>query len=182
MSANPTPFRWSVEAYERVVALGGFAPEQRIELIDGELVEIMPQKPRHSSTIELVEEACRAIAPEGYRVRVQLPLKFTTSVPEPDVAVVQGQLRSFVNSHPATAVLVVEVSDTTLEYDQVVKAPIYAAAGIEDYWIININERTVEVRRQPGPSGYRSLQTYTETDTVAPLFTTVPISVAELLP
>ena len=114
---------------------------------------------------------------------MQLPLKFTTSVPEPDIAVVQGQLRSFVNSHPATAVLVVEVSDTTLEYDQVVKAPIYAAAGIEDYWIVNINERTVEVRRQPGPSGYRSLQTYTETDTISPLFNpTATILVADLLP
>ena len=182
MSANPAPFRWSVEAYERVVALGGFAPEQRIELIEGELVEIMPQKPRHASTIELVEEACRAILPSGFRVRVQLPLKFTTSVPKPDIAIVQGELRAFVNSHPTTAALVIEVSDTTLEYDQTIKASIYAAAGIEDYWIVNINERTVEVRRQPGPSGYRSLQTYTETDTIASLFTTVPISVADLLP
>jgi Putative restriction endonuclease len=67
--------------------------------------------------------------------------------------------------------------------DQVVKASIYAAAGIEDYWIVNIHERTVEVRRQPGPSGYRSLQTYTETDTIAPLFNpTASILVADLLP
>jgi Uma2 family endonuclease len=80
-------------------------------------------------------------------------------------------------------VLIIEVSDTTLEYDQTIKATIYATAGIEDYWIVNINERTVEVRRQPGPSSYRSLQTYTETDTIAPLFNpTASILVADLLP
>lgn len=183
MSANPAPFRWSVEAYEHVVALGGFAPELRLELIEGELVEIMPQNPRHASTIELAEEACRALAPTGYRVRVQLPLRFTNSVPEPDLAIVAGQLRDFTSSHPTTAALVIEVSDTTLEYDQTTKATIYAAAGIEDYWIVNLSERTVEVRRQPGPSGYRSLQTFTQTDTLSPLFNaSATVAVADLLP
>lgn len=175
--------RWSVEEYERLVALGVFSPEKRVELIEGEIVEIMSQKPRHAGTIELAEEALRAISPSGFRVRIQLPLKFTTSVPEPDIAVVQGERRSFINSHPTTAALVIEVSDTTLEYDQTIKAAIYASAGIEDYWIVNINERTVEIRRQPGPSGYRSLQTYSEVDTVAPLFNpTASIVVADLLP
>jgi len=175
--------RWSVEEYERLVALGGFSPEKRVELIEGDIVEIMPQKPRHASTIELVEEAARAVVPSGFRVRVQLPLTFSTSVPEPDIAVVQGALRSFSNSHPTTAALVIEVSDTTLEYDQTIKAAIYAAARIEDYWIVNLNERTVEVRRQPGPGGYRSLQTFTVTDVVSPLFNpTVAVSVADLLP
>ena len=183
MSTNPSPFRWSVEAYEHVVALGGFSPDKRIELIEGELIEIMPQNPPHATTIELAEEACRVILLSGFRVRVQLPLRFTTSVPEPDIAVVQGGLRSFSSAHPTTAVLIIEVSDTTLEYDQTIKAGIYAAVGIEDYWVLNINERTVEVRRQPGPSGYRSLQTFTEADTVAPLFNpTASVKVADLLP
>jgi Uma2 family endonuclease len=179
----PHRLRWSVEEYERVVALGGFVPEKRVELIEGEIIEVMPQKPRHAGTIELVEEACRAIAPDGFRVRVQLPLKFTTSVPEPDIAVVKGERRSFLDNHPTTAALIVEVSDTTLEYDSEDKARIYATAGIEDYWVININGRTVEIRRQPGPRGYASLQTFTETETVAPLFNpSAMILVADLLP
>lgn len=183
MSANPSPFRWSVEAYERVVALGGFAPGKRIELIEGELIEIMPQNPPHASAIELAEEVCRRILLSGFRVRVQLPLRFATSVPEPDIAVVEGSLRSFSSSHPTTAALVVEVSDTTLEYDQTTKAMVYAAAGIEDYWIVNLNERTLEVRRQPGPGGYRSLQTWIETDVVSPLFNpSASVLVKDLLP
>lgn len=173
----------SVEEYERLVALGLFSPEKRVELIEGDIVEIMPQKPTHSVALDLVEDAIRAICPLGYRVRTQRPLKLATSMPEPDLTVVQGEARTFLSSHPTTADLIVEVSDTTLEYDQTVKAAIYAAAGIEDYWIVNLNERTVEVRRQPGPSGYRSLQTFTITDLVSPLFNpTASVSVAGLLP
>lgn len=173
----------SVEEYERLVVLGLFSPEKRVELIEGDIVEIMPQKPTHSVALDLVEDAIRAICLVGYRVRTQRPLKLATSMPEPDLAVVQGEARTFLSSHPTTADLIVEVSDTTLEYDQTVKAAIYAAAGIEDYWIVNLNERTVEVRRQPGPSGYRSLQTFTATDAVSPLFNpTASASIADLLP
>jgi Uma2 family endonuclease len=183
MSANPAPFRWSVEQYERVVALGGFSPENRVELIEGELVEIMPQKPAHRLTVSLVLPIAMRWCGDGYHVLCQLPLRLGSSVPEPDIAVIIGQPRDYPDSHPTTAALVVEVSDTTLEYDQTIKAAIYATAGIEDYWIVNINERTVEIRRQPGPSGYRSLQTYTETATITPLFNpTASIAVAELLP
>ncbi|MCX6367173.1 MAG: Uma2 family endonuclease [Armatimonadetes bacterium] len=183
MSANPFPFRWSVEAYERVVALGGFPQEKRVELIEGELVEIMPQKPAHRITVSLILPIALSWSGDGHHVLCQSPLRLVNSVPEPDISIVAGQPRDYAAAHPTTAALVVEVSDTTLEYDQTVKAAIYAAAGIEDYWIVNINERTVEVRRQPGPSSYRSLQTYTETDTIAPLFNpTASILVADLLP
>jgi Uma2 family endonuclease len=183
MSANPFPFRWSVEAYERVVALGGFPQEKRVELIEGELVEIMPQKPAHRLTVSLILPIALRWCGDSHHVLCQSPLRFSSSVPEPDLGIVIGQPRDYANSHPTTAVLIIEVSDTTLEYDQTIKATIYATAGIEDYWIVNINERTVEVRRQPGPSSYRSLQTYTETDTIAPLFNpTASILVADLLP
>ena len=183
MSANPSPFRWSVEAYERVVALGGFSLEKRVELIEGELVEIMPQKPAHRLTISLILPIALHWSGDGHHVLCQSPLRLGNSVPEPDLAIVTGQPRDYADFHPTTAALVIEVSDTTLEYDQTIKAALYAAAGIEDYWVININERTVEIRRQPGPSGYRSLQTYSEADTVVPLFNpTARIAVVELLP
>nr|WP_309695972.1 Uma2 family endonuclease [Armatimonas sp.] len=175
--------RWNVEEYERLVALGVFSPEKRVELIEGEIVEAMPQKPAHRLTVSLILPIAMRWSGEGYHVLCQSPLRLGNSVPEPDIAIVSGQPRDYATSHPTTAALVIEVSDTTLEYDQTIKAAIYASAGIEDYWIININERTVEIRRQPGPSGYRSLQTYSEVDTVAPLFNpTASIAVADLLP
>lgn len=180
---SPHRLRWSVAEYERLVALGGFAPEKRVELIEGEIIEVMPQKPPHAVVLDLLEDAIRAICSGGNRVRTQRPLKLATSMPEPDLMVVQGEARAFLDSHPTGALLIVKVSDTTLDYDTDDKARVYAAAGIEDYWVININGRTVEVRRQPSARGYRSLQTYTETDTVAPLFNpTASIAVAELLP
>ena len=183
MSANPAPFRWSVEAYERVVALGGFSPEAQVELIEGELVELMPQKPAHRLTVSLILPIVLRWSGEGHHVLCQLPLRLGNSVPAPDLAIVSGQPRDYATAHPTTAALVIEVSDTTLEYDQTIKSTVYATAGIEDYWIVNLNERTVEVRRQPSPSGYRSLQTYSETDTISPLFNpNASILIAELLP
>ena len=148
-----------------------------------ELVELMPQNPSHRLSVSLILPIALRWSGEGHHVLCQSPLRLGDSVPEPDIAFVAGQPRDFTDSHPTTAALVIEVSDTTLEYDQTIKATIYAAAGIEDYWIVNINERTLEVRRQPGPSGYRSLQTYSETDTVSPLFNpSATIVVVELLP
>ncbi|WP_394794292.1 Uma2 family endonuclease [Armatimonas sp.] len=185
MSANPAPFRWSIEAYERIVAFGGFSPETQVELIEGELLETKLERPEllihrkvMSRMIPIVQQWL-----SGHCIFCQGLFHMGDSVPHPDLAVVLGEMKPFLTSRPTIAVLIIEISDTTLRYDQTTKAIIYAAAGIGDYWIVNINERTVEIRRQPGPSGYRSLQTYTETDTIAPLFNpTASIAVAELLP
>jgi Uma2 family endonuclease len=177
--------RHTVEEYNRLTALG-FYDGERLELLFGEIVEkSMPQRPAHATAVDLAAEVCRCIFAAGYRVRVRLPLALTgsQSVPEPDIAVVQGGPRDSTDSHPTTAALVIEVSDTTLEADQTTKALAYARGGITDYWVVNINERTLEVRRQPGASGYRSLQTLGEQDSVAPLIAPgQPALAADLLP
>ena len=171
--------------YAQMTSLGFFDGE-RLELIFGELIQKeMPQRPAHATAVDLAAETLRTLFTQSFRVRIQLPLALagSQSVPEPDVAVVEGSPRDFATEHPAHAALVVEVSDTTLEADRTTKALAYARGGIEDYWIVNVNERTVEVRRQPTESGYQSLQTFRETESVAPLVAPQSlITVAELLP
>jgi hypothetical protein len=161
--------RFTADEYARLTSLGLFDGE-RLELLFGEIIE---------------SEALRTLFGAGFRIRVQLPLVLTgsQSIPEPDVAVVLGGPRDFSSDHPTGAALVVEVSDTTLEADQTTKALAFARGGIEEYWLVNINERTLEVRRQPSPTGYRSLQTFLETDRIAPLVAPEKrVLVADILP
>jgi Uma2 family endonuclease len=180
---HPPRRLWTVAEYERFIALGVFGPEERLELINGEIIEKMPQGPSHANTVDLCTEVLRNLFGAGVRVRVQVPLRFTDSIPEPDVAIVEGGPRDFVNQHPTTALLVVEISDSTLDFDRETKGPMYARAGIADYWIVNLNERRVEVRRQPGADGYASVATFGEGESVAPLARPdAPVAVADLLP
>jgi Uma2 family endonuclease len=112
------------------------------------------------------------------------------SAPEPDLAVVQGIRGAYRESHPAHAALVVEVADSSLDFDRERKGSLYARAGIQDYWIVNLVDRVLEVYRQPGPDRsaaygwrYRSVERLALPDAVAPLaFPSARIAVADLLP
>ena len=163
--------RWSRHAYDEMIKAGIFGPEERVELIEGEIVEMSPQDPPHSVGVLVVEEALRRAFPVGFHVRAQLPLALDDdSEPEPDLAVVRGDIRDYVANHPATAVLIVEVAHSTLDYDRRRKARIYARAGIPEYWIVNVLERVVEVYREPRPNGtYADVQRLGEADSVSPL-------------
>lgn len=177
--------------YERISELGVFGPEERLELIEGDIVVKMTQNSPHATSIRLLLEALRNPFARGYVISSQLPLNIgPASQPEPDIAVVAGSIRDFTGGHPATAVLVVEVSDTTLATDHTLKAGLYAQAGIGEYWIVNLADRTLEVHRQPAPMSerplghyYRSVVQYTSEQSVSPL--AAPdhaVMVADMLP
>ncbi len=170
---------------------GIFAPGERIELIEGEIVAMTPQGSRHATAVALVHEALRGVLGTGFYVRQQLPLSLSLdSEPEPDVAVVRGAARDYVQAHPTQALLVVEVADVTLAFDRGQKASLYARAGIPEYWIVNLVDRVLEVHRDPGPladrpadHGYRSIRRISPPGSVAPLFSPAAhIRVADLLP
>lgn len=127
----------------------------------------------------------------GYFVSTQCPLDVgELSEPEPDVTVVAGDVRDYKDAHPTTAVLIVEIADTSLAYDRTEKASLYAKAGIADYWILNLMDRQVEVRRdpvadpmQPFGFGYTHVTILAETGFVSPLaMPQAVIAVADLLP
>ena len=177
-------YRWTRREYERLGETGVLPPDARVELIDGELIEMSPQGSRHFTAITLVEEALRRIFEAGFLVRVQGPLDLgALNQPEPDVAVVEGGARDYAEAHPTEAVLVVEVSDTTLAFDQTRKLAVYAGAGLPEYWIVNLIENTLEVYRDPVGETYRTKTTYTASDTVAPAAKPeATVAVADLLP
>ena len=146
--ATPRTRRWTVTEYERLAELG-FLDGPRAELIDGRIVEMPAMRNEHAVALALTEEALGGVFAAGFWVRTQMPLRLGKhSAPEPGLAVVPGQPRDYL-AHPTTALLVVEVSDTTLGFDRGRKARLYAAAGIEEYWIVNLVERRLEVRRGP---------------------------------
>jgi Uma2 family endonuclease len=147
---QPRPRRWTVPEYYRMGELGWFS-EQRVELIDGEVVEMPPKKDLHVACLSLAAKAIARAFGDGYWVRTQDPLHLLNdSEPEPDVAVVQGGERDYIGTgHPTSALLVVEVADTTLSYDLNVKASLYAASGIRDYWVVDLSEMLVHQHRDP---------------------------------
>ncbi len=180
----PRPFQWTRERYLQAFEAGVFGPEARVELLDGEVVEMSPQQSPHATALSLTQYALDDAFGQNFYVRVQLPLNLgNDSQPEPDLAVVQGQPRTYAKAHPQTAELVVEISDSTLRFDQTKKLAVYAQAGIAEYWIVNLIENTVEVYRDPRGTAYGSKATYAPGDAITPLAAPgASVAVSDLLP
>jgi Uma2 family endonuclease len=182
--------RWRRTEYERLVDLGVFRGEA-VELVGGQLIVAEPQGAYHASAISTVDYALRAVLPPGWIVRLQAPVSLDDeSEPEPDLVVVAGRPADYRAAHPAHPVLAVEVAESSLAFDRGRKGSLYARAGIEDYWILNLTDRVLEVYRDPGPDvtapygwRYRSASILAPTAGVQPrAFPSIQIAVADLLP
>jgi Uma2 family endonuclease len=150
-------------------------------LIDGVILEEGPMNPPHAITLELVEETMRAAFGAGWWLRHQSPLVLGQDLdPEPDLAVVPGRPRDYAG-HPTIADLVVEVADSSLDFDTNEKRLLYATAGIREYWVVDINGRRLLVYRDPRSGDYSTQQALVPTDTVTPLATPAAVRVADLL-
>jgi Uma2 family endonuclease len=188
---EPTPLRWTRDDYYRLCEAEWFQG-RRVQLIDGEIIEMPAQKNWHALGVTLTQDALRAAFGPDFWVRVQMSLDLSPhSVPDPDLAVVPGSPRSHQTaSNPTSALLVVEVSETTLAYDRGRKASLYAAAGIADYWIVNLVHRQLEVHRDPVPDDtqpfgfrYASRSVVDAAGQASPLAAPqASIAVADLLP
>lgn len=176
--------RWSRAEYEHMVEVGGFQPEARVELLDGDIIDMSPQKSLHACAVDLAEAALRGCALAGAYVRSQKPLALDdSSEPEPDIAVVSGGARDYADQHPTGALLIVEVADSSLDYDRKRKARVYARNAIPEYWIINLRRLVLEVRRTPTGGTYRSVRTLRADERISPLAAPdCVIGVADLLP
>ncbi|MCA1624402.1 MAG: Uma2 family endonuclease [Acidobacteria bacterium] len=187
-NGEPKTFRWTRKKYYQLAELG-FFEGKRVELIEGEIVEMSPMKQAHATAVRLIIDVLRKIFIKGYVIDSQLPLSFSSiNEPEPDVAVVKGEVRDFSQSHPKTAELIIEVSDTTLQNDRTKKASLYAKNKIQDYWILNLQNRCLEVYRRPIRDKklgfvYTEIQILTEIETVSLLVKPESkIKIADLLP
>jgi Uma2 family endonuclease len=178
--------RWTRDEYYHAADLGLFPPEERLELLDGEIIRKMTQKPPHAVALGQAADVLALTFGPGHHVRTQLPLTLSDwSEPEPDVGVVPGIRSDFLSEHPKAthSLLVVEVSDTTLRFDRSRKRRAYARSGVQEYWIVNLVHRQLEVFRDPVGLRYRSITAYGAQETLAPL--AVPhasVRVSDLLP
>ncbi len=177
----PATRLWTRDEYHSMAEMGLFEG-QRVQLVCGEVVVMSPQKHPHAFATSVLADALREIVDDGFWVREQLPLRLgESSEPEPDVAVVAGRPRDFTD-HPSTAVLVVEVADTSLAFDRREKAALYAAVDIPEYWIVNLAERCIEVHRRPVEDAYSDTQIVDESGQVAcTAFPDRTTAVAEIL-
>jgi Uma2 family endonuclease len=174
-SSTPRPFRWTREQYYRLGELG-FFNGKRVERIRGEIIEMSPIGWPHvvgcRKTAELLE---RVFAGVAWVSRGEQPIALADSDPQPDVVVVAGRFEDYTD-HPTTALLIVEVADATLFDDTTTKAEVYAEAGIQDYWVLDLNGKRLLVFRDPAPlpaslgaTAYRTQLTFGPADRVSPL-------------
>lgn len=168
--ATAETVRTTREEYVRLVEAGVFEG-RRVELIDGVVYEMTPQLSPHAATVMLAQDILREVfSPPEFSVRCQMPLDVgTVSMPEPDLAIVPGTPRDYYAAHPTRAALVLEVTDTTQDHDRKRKARIYAEAGIQDYWIINLARDVLEVYRDPMGNTYRTQRILRRGEQIAPL-------------
>jgi Uma2 family endonuclease len=182
--------RFTVKQYERMTELGVLTSSDRVELLEGIIVDKMTQYPPHSVTVDLVREHLEPLLPPDYRIRDQKPARLVGSEPEPDLAIVRGPTRRYARRHPGAQdiFLVVEVADTSLADDRGRKGRIYARARLAAYWIVNLRDGIVEVYTNPRGGkapGYATRQDYGREDSVPVIVAgkqlgTVPVS--EVLP
>ncbi|MEG4247954.1 Uma2 family endonuclease [Microcoleus sp. Pol10D4] len=147
-----TAKRFSIAEYHRLGELGFFAPDDRVELIRGEII-IMAAKGRlHSVCNSLLLEELVILLARCARLRVQEPIILSDdSEPEPDVVIARNRSDNYLSSHPQPAdiLLVIEVSDSTLKYDRTTKLSLYAETGIYNYWIFNLVDNQLEMHSEP---------------------------------
>ena len=181
--------RISIADFDRMIAEGCFAPNpkrQRIELIDGELRQMSPIGPAHEDVVDILAEWSLTHLPaETVRVRNQhsIGIPELESVPEPDIACVVKRSYAARRPQASDVFLIIEVSESSLGYDRGEKANLFAAAGIADYWVVNILDRCVEVFREPESSSYRSHEVFTAPSEIRPLaFPQVALPLAILFP
>lgn len=172
--------RLSVLQYHRMIAAGILTDDNPVELLEGWLITRMPKNPPHTLTTQLTGELLARMLPLGWFVNVQEPITLADSEPEPDITVVRGERRDFIERHPGAAeiALIVEVADSTLQRDRVLKLRIYAQAAIPVYWIINLAQRQIEVYSAPiqeGVAAYTQSQVYAATDRIPLLLDGQPI-------
>jgi len=143
--------RWTRKEYERLGELGILPEDEPVELIAGQLIVAEPKGTPHTTIVRLAARALETAFGPGWLVCQQDPIVFDEeSEPEPDVIVVPGTELDYFRQHPSNPVLVVEVAESSLVFDRRHKGSVYARAGFEDYWIVNLVDWQVEVYRRPG--------------------------------
>lgn len=165
--------RFSREAYQRMFEAGIFINAARVELLDGEIVMMSPIGPEHVAVISILNEFLAKRLPDTMQCRIQAPVLLSNhSEPEPDLAVVRRRPDNYRSQHPTSVDIhvIIEVAQTSRDRDLNWKRRIYAASGISEYWVVDVDDQVVVVHRDPSGGGdYRKVASVDLSGTIAPL-------------
>ena len=180
-----TKHRFSVQEYYRMAETGVLKPDARVELLNGEIIDMSPIGPFHGSITKHLNQLFSAASRGRWITQVHDPVRLDEhSEPQPDLALLKPSPDFFRKRHPqpADVFLLIEISDTTLDLDQHEKIPAYGRAGIAEVWIVNLADLTIEIYREPNFTGYGSKTILRPGDKAIPqAFPDVSVEVAELL-
>ncbi len=185
MATTVTRHRFTADTYDQMIRAGILKPDDRVELIEGEIVQMSPIGERHAACVKRLNRLCTRILGDRAIVAVQDPIRLSDdSEPQPDLAILKPRDDFYASGHPRAAdiLLVIEVADTTQTFDRDTKLPLYARAGIAEAWLVDLEKGRVELYRKPGRKGYSSVHTASRRDRIAPsAFAGIEISVDQLL-
>ena len=159
-----------VDDYRRMAEAGILGDDDRVELVEGELIDMAPIGLDHAATVDGLTEALVLACAGRAIVSVQNPVRLDRlNEPQPDLAVSRLRADRYRTERagPADILLLVEVADTSLRFDRTVKLPLYARTGIAELWIVDLERRVLEAHRRPGDNGYAEVTTYQPGDTIA---------------
>ncbi len=189
MLSTEAPFtirKWTVKEYHKLGEMGFFHPEERVELLSGNIITITAKGTANTSATRRTANVLRDILGNQVDVYYKSPIALDdNSEPEPDIAVVRIDPFDYATHHPTPSevYLIIEVADSSLTFDREIKAKAYARSGITDYWVLNVNERQLHVFREPAENGYQSELILGEYRSISPLqFPAVNIAIQAMLP
>jgi Uma2 family endonuclease len=179
------PHRFTTEDYHRLAEVGILAPDARVELIEGEIHDMSPIGPFHGGVVKRLLEIFSDQRKGRWIVSVQDAIRLDKHTePEPDVVLLKRAPDHYVSHHPVPddVLLLIEVADSSLDFDRGKKLPVYARAGIPEVWIVDLQESAIEVYREPHFTGFEKTAVFRSGDKVSPAaFPDIKIDVAELL-
>lgn len=171
VAESPRPYRWSVAEYHNLAEKGIFAEDDRVELIDGEIIEMAPIGSDHAGNVKQLNHKLTVLLDQKALVSVQDPIIFGDhSEPEPDIALLHWREDFYKGSNPVPedVFLIIEVADSSARYDREVKVPLYARHGIPEVWLLDLQQRRLEVYRSPVEGEYSEIK-HLRAGKIAPL-------------
>ncbi|MDJ0527330.1 MAG: Uma2 family endonuclease [Microcystis sp. M53600_WE12] len=185
MSLSLITRKFTVEEYEKMTTQGIIKPDEKVELIRGEIIKMSPMGTRHAASIYRLTQLFYRKFGGLILLGVQNPIRLNNnSQPEPDLSLLIPRSDFYVAAHPCPQdiYLIIEVSDSTLDYDRYTKIPLYAEANIQEVWIVNLKEESVEVYRYPLQGSYQAIQKYYRCESIfIESFPDIEFTIAEIL-
>ncbi len=177
---------WSATEYHRAIAAGVFSPDDKLELIEGYILQMAAKGRPHVITTSWLAGLLERQLPSGYFIQTQDPIRLNDrSEPEPDIAIVLGNLLDYIDAPPSPGdlILVIEVADTTLESDRQVKIPLYGKASIAEVWLVDINNCEITRYLSPTENGYEEVHVLNSKQQISPrLLPQVNLNIDEIFP